>query len=148
MSEQLLNPTIPNADKLTDDDVILVTGGTGLFGKGVEAAKSQYNLKGKWIFLSSKDGDLRDKAVCDQLFAKYKPTYVLHLAAFVGGLFRNMKFKAQFWLNNVNMNNNILQNCYDYDVCDLDFFSFLPRFDTICEHYHKKNMCDLITKSF
>ena len=30
------------------------------------------------------------------LFAKHHPTHVIHLAALVGGLFRNMKYKADF----------------------------------------------------
>ena len=28
------------------------------------------------------------------LFDKYKPTHVIHLAALVGGLFKNMKYKV------------------------------------------------------
>ena len=37
-----------------------------------------------------KDGDLRDKAQTKAIFEKYQPTHVIHLAALVGGLFRNM----------------------------------------------------------
>ncbi|EFC38078.1 predicted protein [Naegleria gruberi] len=94
ISELLAQPLV-----LTDQDVVLVTGGTGLFGKAVDH-----------------DGDLRDLSACKALFEKYKPTYVLHLAAFVGGLFKNMNFKVSFWLDNVNMNNNILSCCYEYGV--------------------------------
>ena len=112
----MTNTTIPGADKLTDNDVILVTGGTGLFGKGIEANVNKYNLKGKWIFLSSKDGDLRNQEQCEKLFTENKPTYVIHLAAFVGGLFRNMKYKPEFWIDNVNMNNNVLSCCHKYKV--------------------------------
>jgi hypothetical protein len=33
---------------------------------------------------------------CDEsIFAKHKPTHVPHPAAFVGGLFRNLKYKAR-----------------------------------------------------
>ncbi len=28
------------------------------------------------------------------IFEKYRPTHVLHLAAIVGGLFKNMKYKV------------------------------------------------------
>nr|6AQY_A Chain A, gdp-l-fucose synthetase [Naegleria fowleri]6AQY_B Chain B, gdp-l-fucose synthetase [Naegleria fowleri]6AQY_C Chain C, gdp-l-fucose synthetase [Naegleria fowleri]6AQY_D Chain D, gdp-l-fucose synthetase [Naegleria fowleri]6AQY_E Chain E, gdp-l-fucose synthetase [Naegleria fowleri]6AQY_F Chain F, gdp-l-fucose synthetase [Naegleria fowleri]6AQZ_A Chain A, gdp-l-fucose synthetase [Naegleria fowleri]6AQZ_B Chain B, gdp-l-fucose synthetase [Naegleria fowleri]6AQZ_C Chain C, gdp-l-fucos len=101
---------------LTQDDVILVTGGTGLFGKAVEHIVKKEQIKGKWVFLGSKDGDLRDADACKQPFEKYRPTYVIHLAAFVGGLFKNMNFKVSFWLDNVNMNNNILTCCYDFGV--------------------------------
>ena len=30
------------------------------------------------------------------LFDKYKPTHVIHLAAMVGGLFKNMKYQVDF----------------------------------------------------
>ena len=43
------------------------------------------------MFLSSKDGDLRDKAQTYAIFEKHRPAMVIHLAALVGGLFRNMK---------------------------------------------------------
>lgn len=81
--------------------VVLVTGGTGLVGKAMEEF-----IKGKgaadaadeeWVFLSSKDGDLRSREETFAVFARYKPTAVIHLAAFVGGLFRNMKYKVEFY---------------------------------------------------
>lgn len=42
---------MPGAEKLTDDDVILITGGNGCYGNGVRIAKEKLGLKGKWIFL-------------------------------------------------------------------------------------------------
>lgn len=74
------------------------------------------------------------------LFEKYKPTHVvrdpgtpmsmhevlnalfvasvfqLHLAALVGGLFINMKYKVEFLLQNLQLNNNVLQCCHEYKV--------------------------------
>ena len=35
------------------------------------------------------------------LFDKVKPTHVIHLAAMVGGLFRNMKYNADFLVWNI-----------------------------------------------
>ena len=35
------------------------------------------------------------------LFEKYRPTYVIHLAAMVGGLFKNMKYPADFLVYNL-----------------------------------------------
>lgn len=35
----------------------------------------------EYIFLSSKDGDLRDMESTKAIFEKYKPTHVIHLAA-------------------------------------------------------------------
>ncbi|KAI9183726.1 hypothetical protein H9P43_004644 [Blastocladiella emersonii ATCC 22665] len=63
----------------------------------------------KWVFLSSRDGDLRDPAQTKRLFETYSPTHVIHLAAFVGGLFANMAYKSDFLRDNLLMNDNVLE---------------------------------------
>lgn len=91
-------------------DVVLVTGGSGLVGKAVEAFVTANPVPGeKWVFLTSKDGDLRDFAATRALFELHRPTYVIHLAAFVGGLFRNLRYKVEFYRYNVLMNDNIME---------------------------------------
>ena len=106
-------------------ETILITGGTGLVGNainsylqqnssqlGLHNTSSQYN----WIFLSSKDGDLRLESDCDKIFNFYKPTYVIHLAAKVGGLFDNLKHNADFAIDNIKINLNVLQSAHKYNV--------------------------------
>jgi len=97
---------------------ILVTGGTGLVGKGIEAAVKSEGAKPneKWVYLSSKEGDLREKEATRLIFEKYKPTYVIHLAARVGGLFANMQYKVEFWRENVAINDNVLHWSKEYGV--------------------------------
>jgi len=96
---------------------VLVTGGTGLVGRGVQyVIENDPNNTDEYIFLSSKDGDLRILSDCERVFEEHKPTHVLHLAAFVGGLFRNMKFPVDFWHSNVDMNNNIMKCSFKYEV--------------------------------
>ena len=97
----------------------MVTGGTGLVGSGIQeaiAAEGDAAKDEKWIYLSSKDGNLCDPAEVAAIFDKYQPTHVIHLAAQVGGLFANMKHKVQFWRNNVMMNDNIFQECHKRGV--------------------------------
>ena len=55
-------------------------------------------------------------AACEAIFHKHRPTHVIHLAAFVGGLFRNMKYPVRFYNDNLSMNNNIIQCAHKYDV--------------------------------
>jgi GDP-L-fucose synthase len=100
---------------------VLITGGTGLVGKAIEQVIEAERAAGgakheEYIFLSSKDGDLRDLAVTKAIFAKHRPTHVIHLAAFVGGLFRNMRYPVEFWQNNIAMNENILRLCMETHV--------------------------------
>ncbi|KIP05458.1 hypothetical protein PHLGIDRAFT_128887 [Phlebiopsis gigantea 11061_1 CR5-6] len=101
-------------------DVILVTGGTGLVGRAIqyvietEPEGSRFGKKPgeKWVFASSSEADLRDIKETQKLFEKYKPTHVIHLAALVGGLFANMKYKATFLRDNTLINDNVLHTSH------------------------------------
>jgi len=98
-----------------------VTGGTGLVGKGIEHVintEPEGSRFGKrpgetWIFASSSEADLRDEEQTKKLFEKYKPTHVIHLAALVGGLFKNMKYKLTFLRDNLSINANLLEVAHE-----------------------------------
>jgi len=96
---------------------IMVTGGSGLVGKGIQAVVERQAVPNeRWIFLTSKDGDLRDREATRKIYEKYKPKYVIHLAARVGGLFANMKYKVEFWRENVAINDNVIDLAYEFGV--------------------------------
>jgi len=96
---------------------ILVTGGSGLVGSGVKKVLADNPCPGEeWIFLTSKDADLRDRDAVRELFKKHKPTHVLHLAACVGGLFHNMRRNLDFLRDNLLINDNVLQTSYENGV--------------------------------
>eukprot|EP01060_Flectonema_neradi_P004423 TRINITY_DN1284_c7_g1_i1.p1 TRINITY_DN1284_c7_g1~~TRINITY_DN1284_c7_g1_i1.p1 ORF type:complete len:316 (+),score=68.81 TRINITY_DN1284_c7_g1_i1:56-1003(+) len=98
-------------------DVILVTGGSGLVGKAIQWAVEKDAVEGeKWVFLSSKDGDLTNRKDTEAIFEKNKPTHVIHLAAKVGGLFANMRNKVGMWRDNQLMNDNVMECCRIYGV--------------------------------
>ncbi|KAK2460805.1 hypothetical protein APHAL10511_007275 [Amanita phalloides] len=105
-------------------DVILVTGGRGLVGRAIEhiintePEGSRFGKKSRetWIFVGSSDGDLRDLEQTHKLYEKYKPTHVIHLAALVGGLFKNMKYKLSFLRDNILINDNVLHTSYENNV--------------------------------
>lgn len=107
--------------------VILVTGGSGLVGSAIkhvietEPPNSRFGKRDgeEWIFARSTEGDLKDPEATKKLFAKYKPTHVIHLAALVGGLFKNMKYKLTFLRDNTLINDNILQTSYETKVVKL-----------------------------
>lgn len=88
--------------------IILVTGGSGLVGKAVqEVLEGETPEHESWYFATSKDADLTSYASAKALFERLRPTHVLHLAARVGGLFSNMKYKTEFWHDNISMQENI-----------------------------------------
>ncbi|BFZ10087.1 hypothetical protein BsWGS_13126 [Bradybaena similaris] len=103
---------------MPDKKIILVTGGTGLVGKGIEAAVEREGKRDdeEWHFVSSKDADLIDRAATEALFARIKPTHVIHLAAMVGGLFRNLKYNLDFFRVNSQINDNVLSISHQFKV--------------------------------
>jgi GDP-L-fucose synthase len=97
-----------------DRRVILVTGGTGLVGR---ALREESGLTSdEWHFVSSKDADLRDYNQTRALFERIRPTHVIHLAAFVGGLFRNLTYNVEFFRYNVLMDDNVMECCRKHGV--------------------------------
>jgi len=77
---------------------ILITGGSRLVGNAIK------NLNYNIIFIKSK------------LFEKYKPSYVIHLAANVGGLYKNMNNKVRILEDILLINFNVVKCCHDYNV--------------------------------
>lgn len=89
---------------------VLVTGGSGMVGHAIKKFQPNY------IFLSSKDGDLRFFDQTEKIFTKHKPDLVIHLAADVGGLFKNMEKKVEMFENNMLINMNVLKCCWQFKV--------------------------------
>ena len=83
----------------------LITGSTGLVGSALR------NFYPSAICVSSKDADLTDWYETFNLISHAKPTHVIHLAAEVGGLFKNMKDNTGMFERNVRINNNIIKAC-------------------------------------
>lgn len=100
--------------------VVLVTGGSGLVGKALEAEVAARVVGGgdndDWHFVGSKDADLREMAQAEALFARVRPTHVLHLAAKVGGLYSNMARKVDFLRENLAINDAVLRCCQRFGV--------------------------------
>jgi GDP-L-fucose synthase len=95
---------------------ILVTGGSGLVGNAIRNISSDYNNKYDFVFVSSKNYDLTKMEDTKNMFEKYKPNYVIHLAACVGGLYKNMNNKVEMLEENLMINYNVIKCSHDYKV--------------------------------
>jgi len=93
---------------------ILVTGGSGLVGNAIKYISHEYEYD--FIFISSKQYDLSIIDRTKDMFEKYHPNYVIHLAACVGGLFKNMNNKVEMLEKNLMINYNVVKCCHDYNV--------------------------------
>ena len=85
---------------------VLVTGGTGFLGRRLKINKPN------WIYISSRDYDLREKSQCAQMFKTIKPDAVIHLAARVGGIKDNEENQALFYYENTVINTNVIHQAY------------------------------------
>lgn len=92
---------------------VLVTGGTGLVGSAIKRVSSTYESGYEFVFLSSKDCDLKNKEAVAGLFDVHKPDYVIHLAAAVGGLYKNQSHNLQMFEDNVAMNLNVVTETFN-----------------------------------
>jgi GDP-L-fucose synthase len=95
---------------------ILVTGGNGLVGSAIDRITKENSCYQDMLFISSKMCDLTDSKQIHDLFLTKKPDCVIHLAARVGGLFRNMSEKVEMLEDNVIMNINVLRMCHKFNV--------------------------------
>ena len=82
---------------------ILITGGTGMLGSAFKELKTNHE-----IFPIGSKHDLRDINVAKSVISKYSPDAIIHLAARVGGVKANMDYVADFYLDNIQINTNVL----------------------------------------
>ncbi len=95
--------------------MILVTGATGFLGKRVCKKLEKNEVKFERTSLSL-GVDLRNLDEVRNLFDRIRPEYVLHCAAFVGGLQFGLKYPADMYRNNMLMTINLFEACKEFHV--------------------------------
>ncbi len=95
-------------------ETVLVTGGFGLVGNAIQ--RIEKNEKMRFVYISSSEFDLCDMDATKKMFDKYNPDYVIHLAACVGGLFKNMTRKIDMFEKNIQINYNVVKCCHDFHI--------------------------------
>jgi GDP-L-fucose synthase len=93
---------------------ILVTGGTGLVGKALQEEAVDYDHD--ITYLSSSDCNLLDAVNFQDWLDSTQPDAVIHLAANVGGLFKNMSQPIRMFEANMAMNMNVVSSCSNFGV--------------------------------
>jgi len=95
---------------------ILVTGGSGLVGSAIKQVFTSKNAEYNMIYLSSAECDLTSYENTTKVFNTYQPHYVIHLAACVGGLFKNMNQKVDMFERNLMINYNVVKCSHEHKV--------------------------------
>jgi GDP-L-fucose synthase len=87
---------------------ILVLGSNGLVGKHLQDLVNS-DIENEWFFATRFDADLTIFKEVENLFEKVKPTHVINLAAYVGGLYKNMSNGVEFFEQNILININVMK---------------------------------------
>ena len=95
---------------------VLITGSSGLVGMAFQNIAHAYDCDYAFVFSTSSDADLTNYQETKILFDRAKPNYVIHLAACVGGLYKNMNFKVDMLEKNIQINFNVLKCAYEAKV--------------------------------
>lgn len=88
--------------------IVLVTGGNGVLGAGVQAIQNRYKQL-NFVFPRQSELDLLSSEQTQTYVEQLMPAYILHLAAVSGGIGLSMSKPADLLRDNVLMNFNILE---------------------------------------
>ena len=88
----------------------LVTGGGGLVGTALKKIYPQA------AYLTRQDGDLRDLCKVREIFTRFGPRNVIHLAAKVAGVKTNSEKNADMFTLNAQINTNVLNVAQEVGV--------------------------------
>jgi GDP-L-fucose synthase len=93
---------------ISESDVVLVTGATGLVGSALVQRLKQRPLGGL-LAPTRQELDLTDGGQVQAYFREYAPTHVFHPAAKVFGLGGNTKYPGQMFYENALINLNVIE---------------------------------------
>lgn len=77
---------------------LLVTGGKGLVGCAINSG-----------IKIGKEYDLRNAEETNNMFQKFQPTHVIHCAGKIGGVGSNIKYKGEYFFDNIMINTNVIE---------------------------------------
>ena len=100
---------------------ILITGSDGLVGNALKAVKNNFK-EFECVFVNRNDCDLTDRVSVEVLFSQHKPDFVIHTAARVGGIGRNLNSPVKQFSDNILMNTNRNSFCTKEKRCRFPWF--------------------------
>ena len=99
---------------------IFIAGHKGLVGSAIVKKLREKGYK-NLIMVSKKKLDLRDQTKVTKFLKKKKPKFIFIAAAKVGGIYSNLKYKAEFITENLQIQTNIIHSAYACGIRDLIF---------------------------
>ena len=106
--------------KLSKDSKIYIAGHHGLVGSAIWNNLMERGYT-RLIGRSHKELDLTDQQAVARFFDEERPDAVVLAAAFVGGIMANSLYRADFIMQNMKMQCNVIENAYKHGVKKLLF---------------------------
>ena len=99
---------------------IYIAGHNGLVGSAILRKLKQKGYK-KIIFKSKKQLDLKNQKKVYNFLRRNKPDFIFIVAAKVGGIYSNDKYRAEFIFDNLSIQTNLIHSAYLCGIKDLIF---------------------------
>ncbi len=100
---------------INKNDLIFVAGHSGMVGSAI-TRNLKKNFYNNLLLPSREDLDLLNNNDVENWFSKNKPNVVILAAAKVGGINANNKFPAEFIIENIKIQTNIIENSWKSGV--------------------------------
>lgn len=113
------------------DAKIYVAGHRGLVGSSILRALDRAGYKNV-VYRTHKELDLTNFEAVKNFFERERPEYVFLAAAKVGGIWANKTHKAEFIYENLQIQNSVIKNAYDYGVKKLLFLGSSCIYPRMC----------------
>lgn len=110
---------------------IYVAGHRGMVGSALVRCLTQAGYT-NLVVRTSKELDLREQAAVATFFEEEQPEYVLLAAAKVGGIHANNTYPADFLLDNLRLQNNVIEQSYRHRVRKLLFLGSSCVYPKMC----------------
>ena len=108
---------------------IFIAGHNGLVGSSIKRRLEEEDVS--LLFAGRDSLDLMNQTATDLFFEAHKPDVVIDAAAKVGGIYANNVYPADFIYQNLQIQNNIIHNCFKHKVKKLIFLGSIciyPKF--------------------
>ncbi|MFB9294286.1 GDP-L-fucose synthase [Persicitalea jodogahamensis] len=99
---------------------IYIAGHRGMVGSAIHR-KLKAEGYTNFVVRTSTELDLREQASVREFFSEERPDYVFLAAAKVGGIMANNIYRADFLLENLQIQNNVIDSAHQYGVKKLMF---------------------------
>ena len=96
-------------------DKIFIAGSRGMVGSAIIKRLLEYGYK-NLEFPSRKELDLTNTKLVSEWFKEKKPQIIILAAAKVGGIYANNKYPADFLLENIKIQNNVIESAWRNNI--------------------------------